>query len=196
MLTVTCADANEQLVDLTWMAWNPGAAVAIGTYRYDTCTPSCAAGQMVSSPASVELRGDLQTSLGVVYGHLAWQYREGGTLHRRNFPLLATPEHLLTCEKAPEVAPASYVIACADGNTRLRGLSWQTWAPGAAVASGTLLANDCTPDCASGHFIASPATVELTGAAVAPPAGLQYTRLHVQWVAKGVRHAMTVSLPT
>ena len=48
--------------------------------------------------------------------------------------------------------PATIVIACADGNYALMGLRWHTWGTTTATATGTARVNDCTPDCAGGHF--------------------------------------------
>lgn len=69
--------------------------------------------------------------------------------------------------------------------------------PGAAVATvatGTFLLDDCTPDRARRRFIAHPVTVELTGARVGPPAGLQHTTMHLQHLANGVRRTDTLPL--
>ena len=131
---ISCADANSRLTGLSWVAWNPGAAAATGTYTYNTCIPSCAAGHDVSYPALVEATGAIQTNLGLVYTELSGQYTAGTTAHRMAFPLLATPEHVLTCRHAPVVRPSSYLVACADGNTRLVGLtcgrgSWASLRP-------------------------------------------------------------------
>lgn len=49
-------------------------------------------------------------------------------------------------------APATFVIACADANYELTGLHWRGWGSAHATATGTARANDCTPNCAAGHF--------------------------------------------
>ena len=193
---ISCADANSSLTGLSWVAWNPGAAAATGTYAYNTCTPSCAAGRDVSYPAFVEATGALQTNLGLVYTELSWQYMAGATVHHMTFPLLAAPEHMLTCQHTPVLRPTNYLVACADGGTRLAGLTWRSWQPGVATATGTLVSNTCTPDCAAGRYARFPVTVELTGAKVGPPAGLQYTAIHLQWTAHGTRHAVSFPLAT
>jgi len=48
--------------------------------------------------------------------------------------------------------PASLVLACGDGNYSLEGLKWRGWGTAAATATGSARANDCTPNCAAGHF--------------------------------------------
>jgi hypothetical protein len=49
-------------------------------------------------------------------------------------------------------APKEFVITCADANYALAGLRWHGWGTARATATGSARANDCTPDCASGHF--------------------------------------------
>ena len=49
-------------------------------------------------------------------------------------------------------APATFVIACADANYELTKLGWHGWGSARATATGTAVANDCTPYCAAGHF--------------------------------------------
>jgi len=51
-----------------------------------------------------------------------------------------------------ESKPASIVVSCADGNYALVGLRWQRWGSASPTATGTARVNDCTPDCAGGHF--------------------------------------------
>jgi len=49
-------------------------------------------------------------------------------------------------------APEELVITCADANYELAGLHWHGWGTARATATGTARANDCTPNCAAGHF--------------------------------------------
>lgn len=62
-----------------------------------------------------------------------------------------------------QVRPTSYVFTCADGGVGLEGLHWTTWSPRLASGYGTYYANDCTPNCADGHFHTYPALVVLWG---------------------------------
>jgi hypothetical protein len=64
---------------------------------------------------------------------------------------------------APLVKPGTFIVSCADANSSLGQLSWTSWTPGLASATGTLEDNDCTPYCAAGHFHAYPAVVVLWG---------------------------------
>ncbi len=51
-----------------------------------------------------------------------------------------------------QVRPRSILVACGDGNFFLTGLSWSHWNARRADGAGTGHQNDCTPDCARGHF--------------------------------------------
>jgi len=63
------------------------------------------------------------------------------------------------------VAPRFYiVIACGDGNLYLNGLHWRYWHKYDARGHGYLVANDCDPSCAEGHFHRYPARFHLTRA--------------------------------
>jgi hypothetical protein len=61
------------------------------------------------------------------------------------------------CQK-PSVEPAEIVLACADYNALLEDLHWTSWTAARATAVGTLVYNDCTPNCAEGHFRHVPGT--------------------------------------
>jgi hypothetical protein len=82
---------------------------------------------------------------------------------------------------APLVRPGTFVISCADANTYLGKLSWTSWTPGLASATGTLEENDCTPYCAAGHFHAYPAVVVLWGSTAVKnhPGEHSYTKMTV-----------------
>lgn len=49
-------------------------------------------------------------------------------------------------------APAELVITCADANYELSNLDWRNWGAGTTSTSAVARANDCTPNCAAGHF--------------------------------------------
>lgn len=55
--------------------------------------------------------------------------------------------------------PARYVLACADGNAALSGMHWRDWGAARTTAPGRLTLNDCTPNCAQGHFHTYPVNV-------------------------------------
>ena len=58
----------------------------------------------------------------------------------------------------PTVEPAQIVLACADYGAVLEGLHWTSWTAANAMAVGTLVYNDCTPNCAEGHHHDVPGT--------------------------------------
>ncbi len=60
--------------------------------------------------------------------------------------------------KTPSVEPAEIVLACADYNALLESLHWTSWTAASATAVGTFVYNDCTPNCADGHFHHIPGT--------------------------------------
>jgi hypothetical protein len=60
--------------------------------------------------------------------------------------------------KTPSVEPAEIVLACADDNALLESLHWTSWTATSATAVGTFVYNDCTPNCAEGHFHHVPGT--------------------------------------
>jgi hypothetical protein len=58
----------------------------------------------------------------------------------------------------PSIEPTEIVLACADYGALLEGLRWTSWTAANAMAVGTLVYNDCTPDCAEGHHHRVPGT--------------------------------------
>ncbi len=74
------------------------------------------------------------------------------------------PTALPNCLGKPTVRPASVVLACADANFGLKKLSWIGWGGARAAATGTAYANDCTPNCAAGHFHDYVAVIVVDGA--------------------------------
>jgi hypothetical protein len=63
------------------------------------------------------------------------------------------------CLSAPTVKPKNVDLACADGNSRITGITWDTWTKDSAIGVGTLQENSCTPDCARGKQTARRVTV-------------------------------------
>src|SRR4051812_13301181 len=59
---------------------------------------------------------------------------------------------LVDCLWHAQVRPASFVLACGDGNSRLASLHWSRWGPRSATAVGVNAVNDCKPYCAAGRF--------------------------------------------
>jgi hypothetical protein len=50
------------------------------------------------------------------------------------------------------VRPRSIILACGDGNFYATGLSWSSWGDHVADGAGVGHENDCSPNCAAGHF--------------------------------------------
>jgi hypothetical protein len=59
---------------------------------------------------------------------------------------------------SPSVEPAEIVLTCADYGEVLTGLQWTSWTATSASGVGTLVYNDCVPDCAAGHHHNVPGT--------------------------------------
>jgi hypothetical protein len=59
---------------------------------------------------------------------------------------------LLSCSDKYGVKPTTYVLSCADFNSKFTGLHWTSWGSTTAYATGQARWNDCTPNCASGHW--------------------------------------------
>ncbi|MFG3200744.1 hypothetical protein [Streptomyces sp. NPDC048192] len=70
---------------------------------------------------------------------------------------------LVDCFFHRNVRPTDFILACGDGNSRLTGLHWTQWGPGAAKAVGVNWVNDCNPYCAAGTFHRYPVVIRLTG---------------------------------
>ena len=62
---------------------------------------------------------------------------------------------------SPLVRPKTFVLTCADGYDYVDKMAWTSWTPGLASATGTLVVNDCTPNCVAGHFHRYPVLVVL-----------------------------------
>lgn len=58
--------------------------------------------------------------------------------------------------------PTKIILSCGDGNTWLGKLKWSSWTNTQAVATGNYTANNCTPDCATGHTHSVPVKVTLS----------------------------------
>jgi hypothetical protein len=58
----------------------------------------------------------------------------------------------------PSVEPSEIILACADKKSLLENLHWTSWTAAGATAVGTSVYDDCTPDCARGHFHEVPGT--------------------------------------
>jgi hypothetical protein len=109
----------------------------------------------------------------------------------------ATTVRVLTCAGSPEKQPASYVLSCGDGNSRLAAMSWTAWGPRQAVGRGVLVYDSCRPSCAAGSPVRRSAAVRLTTVHRSTAYGSLFTRAVVV-VTQPVNGAyrITFTLPT
>jgi hypothetical protein len=85
------------------------------------------------------------------------------------------------CTGKGEVRPATFIIACGDGNSYLTKLKWSAWGSSTARADGVFTINNCDPYCAAGKFVSSEAAVTLSKPKLYK--GLRFfTNLHVGYV--------------
>src|SRR5580700_11246713 len=109
---------------------------------------------------------------------------------------------VLDCPGLPAlVRPKTYILSCADGYIQLDKLSWTSWTPGLASATGTLVKNTCNPSCVAGRFRSYPVLVVFWGKATVKnhPGQQCYTRMTLIYPGTrpaGVGQTQTVSLPT
>ncbi|HEX9067102.1 MAG TPA: hypothetical protein VF843_18485 [Streptosporangiaceae bacterium] len=75
---------------------------------------------------------------------------------------------VISCTGKAQTRPASYVLACADGNAYLQKLHWQAWSAASAFASGTDTFRVCIPDCTKGKLHSFPVLVDLWRAQARP----------------------------
>lgn len=122
--------------------------------------------------ASVRLTSKTAASTVMVLHHsfaVWWMQQVGASLRCNTAPKAVLTDMKIACRPPNgavwisncsrlESRPKTIVIACADGNYALIGLRWQTWGTRTATATGTARVNDCTPDCAGGHFHDYPVT--------------------------------------
>jgi hypothetical protein len=59
------------------------------------------------------------------------------------------------------VRPTSFLLTCADGNSRIDNATWSVWGADHASGTATLTQNDCEPYCAVGHFHSQTADLTL-----------------------------------
>jgi len=82
---------------------------------------------------------------------------------------------VLNCQGHAQVRPGRFTLACADFNDYLTGLTWKSWGPKLASATGVQHLNDCVPYCAAGHFHGYRVDVVLWHPAPAGPGSQRYT---------------------
>ena len=104
----------------------------------------------------------------------------------------------VNCQGRAQVRPSTFTLACADANDDLARLSWASWAPGMASATGVQQENDCVPDCAAGHFRDYPVDVVFwgTGTMHGQPGRQRFTEVTLLYPgARPARQGATFSVP-
>ena len=81
------------------------------------------------------------------------------------------------CAGKPQTRPAQVMFACGDGNFVANKLKWTGWGDTFAAATGTGSMNDCTPNCAAGHFHSAPIVVIASGRQTCPDGRAAYATL-------------------
>ncbi|MEW2620426.1 hypothetical protein [Streptomyces sp. NPDC048106] len=90
---------------------------------------------------------------------------------------------LVDCFSHRNVRPTDFILACGDGNSRLKGLRWTSWGADGATGTGTNWVNDCKPYCAAGAFHPYPVVIRLSGDTQwkKHPSFERYTRLSLTY---------------
>jgi hypothetical protein len=89
------------------------------------------------------------------------------------------------CEHKSRARPTSLITACADANQYVDHLRWSAWSATRAVGTGTLHQNDCTPNCAAGHFHTKHITVRLSKVVQCVPGRREFARVQLVGVQYG-----------
>jgi len=87
------------------------------------------------------------------------------------------PTTLPDCVGSPQNRPTEVVFACADGGILAVNLKWTKWGASIATAAGTLEQNDCTPDCADGHFHKYKVSLTASGSQRCPNGAVAYAKV-------------------
>ena len=102
---------------------------------------------------------------------------------------------VMQCTGKVQVRPGSYVLSCADANTMVEKIVWQSWTAKVATAHGVYSFNDCTPTCVAGKFHSDPAVLTLRNPVVTKH-GWLFTRAVVVYRANSKRSVtVTQDLP-
>lgn len=97
----------------------------------------------------------------------------------RTAPRTTPSTKVVPCLGAPQVRPASYVIACGDGNWFVTSIHWVRWSASVAIGRATVHLNDCTPYCAAGTFHTTPGVVVLSDPVTSARYGTLYSVISV-----------------
>jgi hypothetical protein len=88
---------------------------------------------------------------------------------------------VLNCQGRGQIRPGTFILTCADANDYLTRLSWASWGPANARATGVQKENNCVPDCAAGHFRSYPVKVTFWGRTTVRPGEQRFTRVTLRY---------------
>jgi hypothetical protein len=79
-IILTCGDAGIWLGKLKWSHWSRTKAVGSGTFTWNNCQPTCAAGHNLSRPVNVTLSGPKRCPgrAHEAFGRGAFTFPDGG----------------------------------------------------------------------------------------------------------------------
>lgn len=113
-------------------------------------------------PLSAAVASMAVASLFVASTSFADTTTTGATTTGTGLTMTRTPTVKLYDCSVALTKPQQVVIACADANRYLSGLTWTNWGKANATAKGVLHWNLCTPNCASGKFRTKKITLTAT----------------------------------
>ena len=78
-ITISCADANITITNITWKSWSNNRAKGTGTLAWNTCLPqTCVAGIVQRYPVSITLSGVASGGNVTVFSKLAVVFPKEG----------------------------------------------------------------------------------------------------------------------
>jgi hypothetical protein len=86
------------------------------------------------------------------------------------------------CLGRPSVEPSDVVLSCADGGFSIQKIQWTGWGESFAAGMGTGSLNDCTPNCAEGHFHNYPMLLVVAGRQRCPNGQSAYAKITYAFV--------------
>jgi hypothetical protein len=137
-------------------------------------------------------------ALGLAVGALTSAAQAASRAPARAGHLFSEQTVAVNCQGRAQVRPSTFTLACADANDNLARLSWASWSPGMASATGVQEENDCVPDCASGQFRGYPVDVVFwgTGTVHGQPGSQRFTEVTLLYPgARPAHQAATFSVP-
>jgi hypothetical protein len=179
------------------------AAGIIAALAASACTASRSGSSRTSSTRSARPVPGQQPALTSTAANPTASASAAVTATTSSTTVRAVDRHILVYGNCtiPSLEPAQIVLTCADYGEVLRRLHWTTWTSARATAFGTLVYNDCIPDCADGHHHEVPGTrVVLTAPVPDHDGHLVWSRVQEHpeppGYATGPNHGRPQPLPT